>query len=148
MEEPEARENRTGPIPPEADAAEPTPEAFAAGESAGAGPADPDGREAEESGGSESLRRALEESRARVTELERERLLLSRGVPEEDLDYYVFKIGKLVTEEKDFAAAAAEFLKRHALRQPAPVSTGASLSGRTARTQTANETMNRLIRGE
>ena len=84
-------------------------------------------------------------ARERVTQLERERALLSQGVPEEDLDYYVFKIGKLVSEEKDFATAAKEFLKQH--RSAAPRNTGASLAGRTARPRSTNETMNRILRG-
>lgn len=94
------------------------------------------------------LRRELEEAQSRLTHLERERELLLRGVPEEDLDYYVFRIGKLVTEEKDFRTAAKEFLKQRGARPGVPFSTGASLMGRTARPQTANETMNRLLRGE
>ena len=93
----------------------------------------------------EELRAALTRARERVTQLERERALLSQGVPEEDLDYYVFKIGKLVSEEKDFATAAKEFLKQH--RSAAPRNTGASLAGRTARPRSTNETMNRILRG-
>ena len=93
----------------------------------------------------EELWAALTRARERVTQLERERALLSQGVPEEDLDYYVFKIGKLVSEEKDFATAAKEFLKQH--RSAAPRNTGASLAGRTARPRSTNETMNRILRG-
>ena len=95
----------------------------------------------------EALRRALEEAQGRVTRMERERVLLSQGVSEEDLDYYVFQIGRLVTEEKDFAAAAKEYWKRHGARHAAPLSTGASLAGRVARPQTTSEVMNRLLRG-
>ena len=60
----------------------------------------------EEQDGAEELRAELSKARERVTQLERERTLLSQGVPEEDLDYYVFKIGKLVSDEKDFDTAA------------------------------------------
>ena len=60
-----------------------------------------------------ALRRELEEARSRLTQLERERELLRQGVPEEDLDYYVFRIGKLVTDEKDFRTAAGEYLKQN-----------------------------------
>ena len=95
--------------------------------------------------GAEELRAELSRTRERVTQLERERSLLTQGVPEEDLDYYVFKIGKLVSEEKDFATAAKEFLKQH--RSAAPRNTGASLAGRTARPRSTNETMNRILRG-
>ena len=103
----------------------------------------------EERDGAEELRAELGLTRARVTQLERERTLLSQGVPEEDLDYYVFKIGKLVSEEKDFETAAKEFLKQRASdrRAAAPRSTGASLSGRPSRPRSTNDTMNRILRG-
>ena len=103
----------------------------------------------EERDGAEELRAELSLTRARVTQLERERTLLSQGVPEEDLDYYVFKIGKLVSEEKDFETAAKEFLKLRASdrRAAAPRSTGVSLSGRPSRPRSTNDTMNRILRG-
>ena len=97
----------------------------------------------------EALRRELDLAREQVTRLERERVLLSRGVPEDDLDYYLFKIGRLVTPEKDFSAAAKDFLKQHRPRQavgPA-LSTGASLASAAPRPQTPNEAMNRILRG-
>ena len=95
------------------------------------------------------LRAALSRAEERVTQLERERALLSQGVPEEDLDYYVFKIGKLMTGEKDFDTAAKEFLKQHGAprRASAPHSTGASLAGRATAPRSTNETMNRILRG-
>ena len=99
--------------------------------------------------GAEDLRAELSRTRERVTQLERERSLLTQGVPEEDLDYYVFKIGKLVSEEKDFEAAAKEFLKQRASerRAAAPRSTGASLAGRPSSPRSTNDTMNRILRG-
>ena len=95
------------------------------------------------------LRAARSRAEERVTQLERERALLSQGVPEEDLDYYVFKIGKLMTGEKDFDTAAKEFLKQHGAprRASAPHSTGASLAGRATAPRSTNETMNRILRG-
>ena len=100
-------------------------------------PADPDSE----------LRRELDLARARVEELERERLLISKGVPEEDLDYYVFKIGRLVTPEKDFATAAKDYLRQH---RPRPVlNTAASLTPTAAPTpQSPNDVMNKLLRGK
>ena len=108
-----------------------------------------EGHAAEDRDGAEELRTELSRVRERVTQLERERTLLSQGVPEEDLDYYVFKIGKLVSEEKDFETAAKEFLKQRASdrRAAAPRSTGASLSGRPSRPRSTNDTMNRILRG-
>ena len=108
-----------------------------------------EGHTGEERDGAEELRAELSKARERVIQLERERTLLSQGVPEEDLDYYVFKIGKLVSEEKDFDTAAREFLKQRASerRAAAPRSTGASLSGRPSRPRSTNDTMNRILRG-
>ena len=94
-----------------------------------------------------ALQQDLENARLRVRQLERERWLLSQGVPEEDLDYYAFKIGSLVTSDKDFAAAAKDYLRDHRLR-PGGISTAAALGGRISKAPGVNETMNRLIRGE
>lgn len=99
--------------------------------------------------GAAELRAALTRAEERVTQLERERALLAQGVSEEDLDYYVFKIGKLVTGEKDFDTAAKEFLKQQAAarRASAPRSTGASLTGQALKPRSTNDTMNRILRG-
>ena len=94
-----------------------------------------------------ALQQDLENALQRVRQLERERWLLSQGVPEEDLDYYAFKIGSLVTSEKDFAAAAKDYLRERRLR-PDGISTAAALGGRISKAPSVNETMNRLIRGE
>ena len=114
-------------------------------------------RETEESDGGaagdvrdvEDVLAELAETRSRLETAERERHLLARGVPEEDLDYYVYKIGKLVTEEKDFSAAAKEYLKKNPVRRGAvSVSSGGQLSGGGNRpAQSGNEIMNRIIRG-
>ncbi len=94
------------------------------------------------------LQKDLENALQRVQQLERERWLLSQGIPEEDLDYYSFKIGSLVTPGKDFAAAAREYLKSHRRRPSGGISTAAGLGGRVSKAPGINETMNRLIRGE
>ena len=94
-----------------------------------------------------ALQQDLENALQRVRQLERERWLLSQGVPEEDLDYYAFKIGSLVTSEKDFAAAAKDYLRDRRLH-PGGISTAAALGGRISKAPGVNETMNRLIRGE
>ena len=108
-----------------------------------------EGAEPEAAGSeAEALRRELAASREEAEQLRRERFLLLKGIPEEDLDYYVFKIGKLVTDETDFAAAAGQFLKQREKKTAAGLfRTAARLSGGAPRAATANETMNRLIRG-
>ena len=94
----------------------------------------------------EQLRADLESARGQVARLEHERILLGSGVPEEDLDYYTFKIERMEGAQDDFAKAAKEYLKAHPIRR-ASVSSGAELGGsRRARPQTANELMNQLLR--
>lgn len=82
------------------------------------------------------------------TELEqykREKLLLSKGVSADDVDYYAFKIGKLVTDSVSFEQAAEQFL---AERKPGTVRVDFSAPvGGGDKTRTANERMNALIRG-
>ena len=100
----------------------------------------------------EELWQQLEAARSRVEQLERERFLLLQGVPEEDLDYCVFRIGTLVTEKKDFAAAARDFLSRQkAGGERTGFRTGASLTGglggQRDAGKTPNDVMNSLIRG-
>ena len=123
-------------------------EAAGGTEQNGSGPEDRSVAAGEQDGAAE-LRAALSRAEERLTQLERERSLLSQGVAEEDLDYYVFKIGKLVTGEKDFDTAAKEFLKQRgaARRASAPHSTGASLAGRASAPRSTNDTMNRILRG-
>ena len=134
-------ERDEGPLPFDLPAAEPTPESL---------PPEPEELSPPAPGDYEALRQELAGARERVTQLERERSLLSQGVPEEDLDYYVFKIGKLTHDGKDFDAAAKEFLAARRNARPAPLrrSTGASLAGRALPGPSASETMNRLLRGQ
>ena len=59
-------------------------------------------REAAAPGGEDSeLRRALEEAMNRVAELEQERWLMKQGVDEEELDYCLFRIGKLRQDDEN-----------------------------------------------
>ena len=87
----------------------------------------------------------LSELEAKLTQIERERYLLSKGVPEKDLDYYVFKIGKEVTEENPFEKAAEAFLQDFEGVPVAKIDTGANLSGG-ANALSANEQMNQIFR--
>lgn len=87
---------------------------------------------------------ALAAAQAELEQFKREKLLLSKGVPAEDVDYYAFKIGKLVTDKKTFEQAADDFLKENPAGK-VRVDLTASLGGGIA--PTANDTMNALIRG-
>ena len=87
----------------------------------------------------------LNEVEAKLTQIERERYLLGKGVPEKDLDYYVFKISKEVTDENPFEKAAEAFLQDFEGVPVAKFDTGANLSGG-ASTLSANDQMNQIFR--
>lgn len=91
----------------------------------------------------DTARTDLAAALAKVEQYEREKLLLSKGVAADDVDYYAFKIGKLVSDSKTFEQAAEEFLKEK--KPTVRVDMAANLSGSSA--QTPNEKMNALIRG-
>lgn len=90
-------------------------------------------------------RAALSEAWTKVEQYEREKFLLSKGVPADDVDYYAFKIGKLVTDATDFEKAAIQFLQDNPPAGTVRVDLTAPLGGG-APAPTENETMNRLIR--
>ena len=94
----------------------------------------------------EQLRADLETARGQITRLEHERFLLARGVPEEDVDYYTFKIERMEGAKDDFRKTAKEYLKAHPVRR-ATVSSGADLGGgRRSTPKTASEMMNEILR--
>ena len=100
----------------------------------------------EEDGEMKKLREELESVRGQLMRMEHERYLLSRGVPEEDLDYYAFKIEHMDSAGADFKKAAKEYLKAHPVRH-ATVSSGAELGAGSARkAATSSELMNQLLR--
>ena len=63
----------------------------------------------------------------------------------EDVEYYAFKIGKLVTETQDFAKSVEVFFKDNA-QQRARVDMTGGMNGKPAE-KTANQSMNDWIRG-
>ena len=100
----------------------------------------------EEDGEMKKLREELESVRGQLMRMEHKRYLLSRGVPEEDLDYYAFKIEHMDSAGADFRKAAKEYLKAHPARH-ATVSSGAELGAGSARkAATSSELMNQLLR--
>ena len=104
----------------------------------------------------ENLKKERDESKAaltaaeeRIQSYEREKYLISKGIPAEDVDYYSFKIGKLVDDETTFEKAADKFLNEHSPtggNNRYKMSSGAPLNGG-APAKDENETMNALIRG-
>lgn len=87
----------------------------------------------------------LAAAQAKVQAYEREKYLLGKGVPADDVDYYAFRAGQLVSESKTFEQAVDEVIKARPL-PTVRVDLGAPLGGG-AETKTANEAMNALIRG-
>lgn len=91
-------------------------------------------------------RTELSSANAELEQLKREKYLTAKGVPADDLDYYVFKIGKLVTDSKTFEQAAEDFLKDNAPNK-VRVDMTAPLDRSKPAAATANDAMNALIRG-
>ena len=80
--------------------------------------------------------------------LTHEKFLGTKGVPEDMREFYAYKIGKLVTDDKTFEQAAEEYIKDHPPAGTVRMSTGGgvSKSGGTPPKNT-NDKMNALIRG-
>lgn len=97
---------------------------------------------------------ALTAAQTELEQLRRERFLIGKGVPAEDVDYYAFKIGKLVTDAVDFETAAERYLKDHAPKEQNETAsgmrfmdTGAALGGGKPKTQSLNDYINDRLRG-
>ena len=94
----------------------------------------------------DTARTDLTAATAKAEQLAREILLYQKGITDaEDVKYYVYRIGQLVTEGKDFATAAEEYFKQNQPKKAARIDTAASLAGGVAK-QTGNDMMNALIR--
>lgn len=95
----------------------------------------------------------LAAAQAELEQLKREKFLIGKGVPADDLDYYVFKIGKLVTDTTDFETAAEAYIKERMPKEPeAPtgrmrVEFGAPLGGGSPAQVSLNDRINKMLRG-
>lgn len=89
----------------------------------------------------------LAASRLKIEQYERERFLISKGITADDVDYYAYKIGKLVTDEKPFEQAATEYLKDNPVKREngVRVSTGAPLNNNGGQ-RSSNDLMNDIFR--
>lgn len=83
-----------------------------------------------------------------LNQYKNEKILTGKGVRQEDLDYVAFKVSQLVTDKKDFNAAADEYLKANPrfTGQVYRMSTGSTEGNAAGGTETKNEQMNNLIR--
>lgn len=83
----------------------------------------------------------------KAEQIARENLLYSRGITDpEDVKYYAYRIGQMVTAEKPFEKATEEFFKDNKPHGAARVDLSPPLAGSNSK-KTANEVMNALIRG-
>lgn len=95
----------------------------------------------------------LAAAQSELEQLRREKYLIGKGVPAEDVDYYAFKIGQLVTDDTTFERVAEAFLTENAPQKPEKaagtvrVDFGAPLgAGRTSMTMT--DYINQRLRGK
>lgn len=102
----------------------------------------------------DTARSELTAAQSELEQYRRERYLISKGVPAEDVDYYAFKIGKLVTDTTDFETAAAAYLKDHAPKEPEQqaqdkirVQLGVPLGGGNPPPMSLNDRINNRLRG-
>ena len=80
--------------------------------------------------------------------LNHERFLIGKGIPTDMVDFYAFKIGKLVTEKKTFEQAAEDYLKDNPPAGTVRMSTGGGVNnGGGEPPKKPNDIMNALIRG-
>lgn len=84
--------------------------------------------------------------KAELEGLKNEKLLREKGVPEDEIDYYAYKIGKTVEDGKTFKDAAEKYLKENPVGR-ARVATSANLSG-DKKKQDLNAEMNAILRGK
>lgn len=95
-----------------------------------------------------AIQKERDDALAKVTQYENEKILVGKGVKQEDIDYVVFKVNKLVTDKKDFKTAAEEYLKENPrfTGQTYKMSTGATTGNASSGTEAKNEAMNNMIR--
>lgn len=84
--------------------------------------------------------------KAELEGLKNEKYLREKGVPDDDLEYVAFKIGKLIEDGQTFNQAAEKYLKENPVGR-ARVATSAALGGEKKK-QDANAVMNDILRGK
>ena len=90
----------------------------------------------------------LAKVQAQLDALNHEKFLAGKGVPSEMLEFYAFKIGKLVDDKKTFEQAAEDYLKDNPPSGTVRMSTGGGVNnGGGGKPQQPNDIMNALIRG-
>lgn len=96
----------------------------------------------------DTARSDLAKVQSELDALKNEKFLSGKGVPSDMLEFYAFKIGKLVTDKKTFEQAAEEYLKDNPPAGTVRMSTGGGVNnGGGSQPQKPNDIMNALIRG-
>jgi len=88
----------------------------------------------------------LAELQAKYDALNHEKYLAGKGVPSDMLEFYAFKIGRLVDDKKSFEQAAEEYLKDNPPAGTVRMSTGGGVNNGGTQPQKPNDIMNALIR--
>lgn len=96
------------------------------------------------------IEKERDEANKELINLKNEKVLSGMKVKSEDLDYVMFKVNGLVTDKKDFKAAAEEWLKENPRYKEGggyrvTTSTNSSGSGEST-TSNPNEAINNIIR--
>lgn len=94
----------------------------------------------------DNARNELATTRAELDALKNEKFLAGKGVPSDMLEFYAFKIGKLVTDKKTFEQAAEEYLKDNPPAGTVRMSTGGGVNNGGTQPQKPNEIMNAIFR--
>ena len=90
----------------------------------------------------------LAKVQAQLDALNHEKYLAGKGVPSDMLEFYAFKIGKLVDDKKTFEQAAEEYIKDNPPTGTVRMSTGGGVNGNNGgQPSKPNDIMNALIRG-
>ena len=96
----------------------------------------------------DKARSDLNALQAKYDALNHEKYLSGKGVPADMLEFYAFKIGKLVDDKKTFEQAAEEYLQENPPAGTVRMSTGGGVNnGGGSQPQKPNDIMNALIRG-
>lgn len=96
----------------------------------------------------DNARADIAKLQAQLDALNHEKYLAGKGVPSDMLEFYAFKIGKLVDDKKTFEQAAEEYLKENPPAGSVRMSTGGGVNGNGGNQPTKpNDIMNALIRG-
>lgn len=90
----------------------------------------------------------LDVANKKIAQYENEKILTSKGVKADDMDYVLFKVSQMVTDKKDFKTAADEFLKENTrfTGQTYRMSSGSQGGTPSGGSENKNDTINNMIR--